>query len=261
MRDFISGGLFSNGDTRIGDKTSSNGFSPRVIATWEPNRNLSVNVQAAKGFRLGGVNDPLNLPLCSDAGRGHLRAVRRRIRRRNAVELRSRRQIFEGPRSPSTRAVFHTKIKDLQVTLDAGSCSSRIVFNVPKAHTTGVEVEFAVIAAPGLDLSLAGSYVSAEFDSTLSPSVLASHRPASAKATACRPCRSSRWRPRPPTGSGSTTMATGMSTPATSMSAAAYTQPADQENNPRTFFHGNTSGGIRHAGAGTLGSISKLPIL
>ena len=67
-RDFISGGVFSNGDTRIGDKTKSNGFSPRVIATWEPNRNLSVNVQAAKGFRLGGVNDPLNLPLCTGAG-------------------------------------------------------------------------------------------------------------------------------------------------------------------------------------------------
>ena len=29
-RDFISGGLFSNGDNRIGDKTKSNGFSPRV---------------------------------------------------------------------------------------------------------------------------------------------------------------------------------------------------------------------------------------
>ena len=64
-RDFISGGIFANGDTQLGDKTSSNGISPRLIATWEPNRNLSVNVQAAKGFRLGGINDPLNIPLCS----------------------------------------------------------------------------------------------------------------------------------------------------------------------------------------------------
>ena len=66
-RDFISGGVFSNGDTRIGDKTKSNGFSPRVIVSWEPNRNLSVNVQVAKGFRLGGINDPLNIPLCTPA--------------------------------------------------------------------------------------------------------------------------------------------------------------------------------------------------
>ena len=32
MRDFISGGLFSTAITSIGDKTTSNGFSPRVIA-------------------------------------------------------------------------------------------------------------------------------------------------------------------------------------------------------------------------------------
>ena len=64
-RDFISGGLFANGDRRLGDKTKSNGFSPRGIVSWEPNRHLSVNVQVAKGFRLGGINDPLNIPLCT----------------------------------------------------------------------------------------------------------------------------------------------------------------------------------------------------
>ena len=37
-RDFISGGIFSNGDTRIGDKTKSHGFSPRAIATACPPR-------------------------------------------------------------------------------------------------------------------------------------------------------------------------------------------------------------------------------
>jgi len=70
-------------------------------------------------------------------------------------------------------AAFHSSIKDLQVTVDAGSCSSRLVFNVPKAHTTGVEAEFAVSPATGLDLSLAGSYVNAEFDSTIGNPVLA----------------------------------------------------------------------------------------
>ena len=40
------------------------------------------------------------------------------------------------------------------------------MFNVPKAHTTGLEAEFAASPMPGLDLSIAGSYVNAEFDST-----------------------------------------------------------------------------------------------
>ncbi len=76
-RDFISGGQFSDHFISFGDKTSSNGFSPRVIGTWEPTNYLSVNVQAAKGFRLGGINDPLNVPLCTSGGSCHLWRARR----------------------------------------------------------------------------------------------------------------------------------------------------------------------------------------
>ena len=76
----------------VGDKTKSSGFSPRaIIATWEPSNNLNVNVQAAKGFRLGGVNDPLNLPLCDNGVPNGSDAATfggfRTYRRRDAVEL------------------------------------------------------------------------------------------------------------------------------------------------------------------------------
>jgi iron complex outermembrane receptor protein len=173
-RDFISGGIFSNVDTRLGDKTSSSGFNPRVIATWEPTDNLSVNLQAAKGFRVGGINDPLNLPICSQADRdiyGPFTAAtyddETLWNYEGGVKYQQRGVTFNA-------AVFHSSIKDLQVTVDAGSCSSRLVFNVPKAHTTGIEAEFALNPLQGLDLSLAGSYVSAEFDSTIDNPVLAS---------------------------------------------------------------------------------------
>ena len=43
-------------------------------------------------------------------------------------------------------AAFYTDINNLQVTADAGTCSSRVVFNVPKAHTMGVEVELRLRA-------------------------------------------------------------------------------------------------------------------
>ena len=61
-------------------------------------------------------------------------------------------------------AVFYNDIQDLQVTLDAGSCSSRIVFNVPDAHTLGVEAEISAEVAPGLEIGLAGSFIESEFD-------------------------------------------------------------------------------------------------
>ena len=173
-RDFISGGFFSNRDTIIGDETKSDGISPRVIATWEPNRNLSVNLQAAKGFRLGGINDPLNLSLCEPADvlvYGPFQAAEY-----DDETLWNYEAGVKYSRGPITAnaAVFHTKIRDLQVTVDAGSCSSRIVLNVDKAHTTGVEAEFSARPMPGLELSLAGSYVEAEFDSTVENATLAS---------------------------------------------------------------------------------------
>src|SRR6185503_19310417 len=64
-------------------------------------------------------------------------------------------------------ALFHTQMKDLQVTLDAGSCSSRVVFNVPKAHSSGVEMEMTLRPTDSLEFGFAGSAVNAEFDSTV----------------------------------------------------------------------------------------------
>ena len=59
---------------------------------------------------------------------------------------------------------------DLQTTLDAGSCSSRVVFNVPDAHTAGVEWELTAYPVDDLLLTFNGSYIEAEFDSTVTDS-------------------------------------------------------------------------------------------
>jgi iron complex outermembrane receptor protein len=169
-RDFISGGLFSNGDTFIGDKTKSSGFSPRVIATWEPSRNLSVNLQAAKGFRLGGVNDPLNLPLCDNGvPNGPDAATFGGFPTYDDETLWNYEAGVKYQKGWMTlnAAAFYTDISDLQVTADAGSCSSRVVFNAPKAHTQGVELEFSMKPSEGFDFSIAGSLIQAEFDKDL----------------------------------------------------------------------------------------------
>jgi iron complex outermembrane receptor protein len=164
-RDFISGGLFASGDTNLGDKTKSNGVSPRVILSFEPNRNLTFNLQAAKGFRLGGINDPINVPLCSPADLvtfGGLGAY-------DDETLWNYEAGVKYSRGGITfnSAVFHNEIRDLQVTLTAGSCSSRVVFNVPKAHSTGIEAELSARPMPGLDLSVNANVQSAKFDSTV----------------------------------------------------------------------------------------------
>jgi iron complex outermembrane receptor protein len=164
-RDFVSGGVFSDVSTFIGDKTKSDGFSPRGIISWEPSRSLSVNLQAAKGFRLGGINDPLNRPLCTGpdiATFGNLPAYKDETLWNYEAGVKYSKHGFTF-----NSAVFHNEIRDLQVTLTAGSCSSRVVFNVPKAHSTGIEAELSTHPLPGLDLSINGNVQSAKFDSTL----------------------------------------------------------------------------------------------
>jgi outer membrane receptor protein involved in Fe transport len=166
-RDFISGGVFSNRDTRISDETKSDGISPRVVLTYEPNDNLRINLQAAKGFRLGGVNDPLNIPLCTGGATG-VDALTYGGRPTYDDETLWNYEAgfrYERGRMAFSAAAFYTDIRNLQVTADAGSCSSRVVFNVPKAHTMGIEAELSARLFPGFELSLAGSLIEAEFDS------------------------------------------------------------------------------------------------
>lgn len=163
-RDFVSGGLFANGDNRH-DETSSNGVTPRIIASYDLTPEIALNVQASQGFRLGGVNDPLNLPLCSvddEAIFGGFQSYDDETswNYEAGVKVTRSRYTFNA-------AAYYNEISDLQVTLDAGSCSSRISFNVPEAHAAGIEVEFGWEPIDGLQLSFAGGFVEAEFDSTV----------------------------------------------------------------------------------------------
>lgn len=163
-RQFKSGGLFANGDNRT-DKTSSDGFTPRFMVRYEATDHVTFNAQASKGFRLGGVNDPLNIPLCSAQDRaifGGYQSYNDETLWNYEGGVKSR---FGGIRFNG--AVFYTDIKNLQTTLDAGSCSSRVVFNVPKAHTKGIEGELTARLANGLDIGLSGSLLEAQFDSTV----------------------------------------------------------------------------------------------
>jgi iron complex outermembrane receptor protein len=240
QRQFKSGGLFSNGDNRF-DTTKSDGFSPRAILSYELSDDIRVNAQASKGFRLGGVNDPLNLPLCTAADK----AIFGGFQDYDDETLWN----YEGGVKGSVRgitfnaAAFYTDIKNLQVTLDAGSCSSRIVFNVPKAHTMGVEWELSARPARGLGLSIAGSLLEAEFDSTVvsgAGAVIGGIREGNRLPTVPKfqvAATASYSAPVNERGDEAVFTASAQHV------GSRYTQPSDQEDNPRTFRSGLPFGG------------------
>ena len=161
-----SGGLFANGDTLVFDQTSASGFTPRVMAAFDLNDDVTFNAQVSQGFRLGGVNDPLNATLCTPEDReifGSFQNYDDETLWNYEVGMKA---VFNSRLTLNT-AIFYADISDLQVTLDAGSCSSRISFNVPEAHSAGIEFELDYQATDNFNFSVAGTLLESEFDSTV----------------------------------------------------------------------------------------------
>ena len=242
-RQFISSGLFSNLDNNT-DETSSSGFSPRFILSYEAADNVRVNAQASKGFRLGGVNDPLNIPLCTGGPNG---VDAQTYGNRPTYEDETLWNYEVGVRAQRrglnfAAAAFYTDIKNLQVTADAGTCSSRVVFNVPSAHTMGIEAEVSAEVADGFNLSINGSILEAEFDSdvtTTAGAIIAGIREGNRLPSVPRFQLSANASYEWPVMDGANAFV-GASFQHV---GARYTQPSDQENNPRIFVHGLPFGG------------------
>ncbi|MEE4202841.1 MAG: TonB-dependent receptor [Halieaceae bacterium] len=163
-RTIFGGGLFSDGWDQS-DSTASDGINPRLMASYALDESVTLNAQVSQGFRLGGVNDPLNSGLCSPADLetfGGFQDYDDETLWNYEAGVKSR-----MGNTVINAAVFYTDIENLQTTLDAGSCSSRITFNVPEAHTAGLELEVTTQATEDLALTFAGSLLEAEFDTTV----------------------------------------------------------------------------------------------
>lgn len=254
-RRFVSGGLFANGDDQTGT-TSSDGFNPRFLLSYEAASSITINAQVAQGFRLGGINDPLNIPLCTGGANG-VDALTYGNRPTYEDEslwnyelgIKTQGRIFTF-----NAAAFYSDISNLQVTADAGSCSSRVVFNVPKAHSQGVEFELTATPATGLDLGLSGSVLSSKFDSSVTTTdgvVIAGIRDGNRLPTVPKFQISA---------NASYTFPVGEGMEAYVAASAQHignriTQPSDQEGNPRSFVSGLPFGGASGTDATVLNLI------
>ena len=171
-RDQVFDGIFgndANGKSLVSvpGSTKADGFAPRVIASFRATDQLTFNAQAARGFRLGGINDPLNVPLCT---RQDLATFSGRDSWKDETawnyEVGAKAQ-FLGGRGSLNLSAFNMDISDLQLIVTAGSCSSRLVFNVPKAVSRGAEVELSLAPTPVLDFNASLTLTDAELRSTL----------------------------------------------------------------------------------------------
>jgi len=171
-RDQVFDGIFahdSTGTTVVSQPGSieADGIAPRFIASYRPNDRLTINAQIAKGFRLGGINDPLNVPLCTPADLATF-SGRDSWQDESAwnYEIGTKSTLMNGRGSLNISA-FTMDIQDVQLSVTAGSCSSRLLFNVPKARSSGIEIEFAAAPNERFDFAVSTSLNDAKLRSTL----------------------------------------------------------------------------------------------
>jgi iron complex outermembrane receptor protein len=161
----FAGAFADVGYTRQPGSTSSDGFSPRVIVAFEPNDDVLLSAQVARGFRLGGINDPLNVGLCTPQDlttfSGQPDFDDEKV---TNFEVGAKTLLADG-RVTFNAAVFYSDIDDLQVIADAGSCSSRIVLNA-QAESIGAELELFARPTASWDLGLSATWVQAEITET-----------------------------------------------------------------------------------------------
>jgi iron complex outermembrane receptor protein len=147
--------------------TRANGFAPRVMASFKASDEVTFNAQASKGFRLGGINDPLNYPICTKADSATF-SGRDSWKDETAwnYEIGTKSTLMGG-RASLNLSAYYMDINDLQLTVTAGTCTSRLVFNVPKAQSSGIEVEFGATPTEHIDFSLNASLNNGRLKSTL----------------------------------------------------------------------------------------------
>jgi len=170
----IFDGIFGNDNNGVSlvsqpGSTEADGLAPRLILSYKASDTTNLNAQVSRGFRLGGVNDPLNVPLCTPDDLvtfgGRETWTDETVW---SYEIGSKSRIM-GNRGSFNVAAFYMDIQDLQATVTAGSCSSRLIFNVPEARSQGVEAEFELAPSRNFDFAVSASFNDSSLRSTVPP--------------------------------------------------------------------------------------------
>ena len=151
----------------IPGSVDSNGTSPRLILSYKPVSDVELYAQASRGFRLGGINDPINLPLCSAQDKiifgGYSNWKDEKLW---DYETGIKSQWLDR-RLTLNVAAFYENIDNLQATATAGTCSSRLVINVPTSRSEGVEAELFAHPNVNWDFGISATVLDAKLTSSV----------------------------------------------------------------------------------------------
>ena len=160
-------GLVASPNEILEQTTKEDVFNPRFNVSYDVDEDRKVYFQAAQGFRLGGVNEPVPLTTCADDlaafgitdGPG---AFESDSLWNYEAGLKS--QFNEG-RVTFNVAAFLIDYSDIQTSTRL-DCAFNIVDNAGELQSRGVEVEFSAELAEGLSAGFSTTYTDSELTSS-----------------------------------------------------------------------------------------------
>jgi iron complex outermembrane recepter protein len=142
------------------------GFNPKATLSFKPNDDLLLYVTAARGFRVGGFNQPVSTNaqcLAEFDERLGFNPNDRPAFKSDTLwsyELGAK-SAFADRRAQLSGSVYHIDWKDIQLR-NPLTCGFTFFDNASTAEIDGVEAAFSMLLASDFKLSLSGSYVDAK---------------------------------------------------------------------------------------------------
>ncbi len=164
----LSGALARGDPETASGNGTENGFNPRINASYHATRDATVYLEAARGFRYGGINQPVPAGFCSAAlaaqgltgtpatfGPDHVWTY----------SLGERLE-FDQQRLILNATAFYTRWSAVQTTHDL-ACGYDFVQNTGSVRSTGLEWESRFQATPAFTLGFQASFTDAVASGTI----------------------------------------------------------------------------------------------
>jgi outer membrane receptor protein involved in Fe transport len=174
-QDRLSYFLFGDGPGNGGPATTTGDqkgtpVTPRFSLTWQATPNDMLYTTVAQGYRIGGVNAPLPIPLCSqDLANIGLTQGPKTYNSDSlwSYEIGEKSRLFDG-RLQFEASAFHIDWSNIQQKVVLPICTFAFTENSGSATVNGFDLKATARVTPQLLLGISVGYTDAKYDNTLS---------------------------------------------------------------------------------------------
>jgi outer membrane receptor protein involved in Fe transport len=161
---FVTAGYFGGGTPPFSNGAKGHALTPKAVLAYDVSDSTMVYASAAEGFRDGGVNRPVPIPLCSAdlAGLGLTQAPPDyKSDKLWSYELGVKSRALENS-LVMTGALYDIRWNNIQTDIILPTCTFDIKDNIGSAESRGVEAQIDAHVGERVAFNLGGNFTSAK---------------------------------------------------------------------------------------------------